>query len=149
MQDKMLKDKIKQDIFIAMKDRNTKKVGVLRFLVSLIDKKALQLPPGEMKETDELGVMQKELKNKEESLAIFEKAGREDLVMDLKEEIEILKSYLPKMLSREEIGFVVDEAIIKVGTNFGLVMREVIGKVAGKADGGVISEIVKEKIDNQ
>ena len=145
----MLKDKIKQDIFIAMKDRNTKKVGVLRFLVSLIDKKALQLPPGEMKETDELGVMQKELKNKEESLAIFEKAGREDLVMDLKEEIEILKSYLPKMLSREEIGFVVDEAIKKVGTNFGLVMREVIDKVAGKADGGVISEIVKEKIGNQ
>lgn len=149
MQDKMLKDKIKQDIFIAMKDRNTSKVGVLRFLVSLIDKKALQLPPGEMKEADELGVMQKELKNKEESLAIFEKAGREDLVMDLKEEIEILKSYLPLMLSEEEIGLVVDEAIKKVGTNFGLVMREVIGKVAGKADGGVISKIVKEKIDNQ
>lgn len=145
----MLKDKIKQDILVAMKDRDMKKVNVLRFLVSLIDKKALQLPVGEMKESDELVVMQKELKNKEESLEIFKKAERQDLVTDLEEEIEILKSYLPKMLSEEEIEKMVDEAIESVGVNFGVVMREVIGKAAGRAEGAVISSIVKKKIESQ
>ena len=145
----MVKDTIKKDIFEAMKNRDTKKVGVLRFLVSLIDKKELQLPSGTMQEKDQIAVLQKELKNKEESLEIFAKAGRGELAKETEEEIEVLKKYLPQALSEEELSILVDEAVAGVGANFGLVMREVVGKVAGRASGDVISRIVKERLSKQ
>ena len=91
----MLKSKIKKDSVKALKKGESKKVGVLRFLLSLIDKKALKLPLGEMKEGEVLAVLQKELKNKRESKEVFKKATREDLVKEVEYEIEILKAYLP------------------------------------------------------
>jgi uncharacterized protein len=145
-EDKMIKDKLKQNSIEALKEHNSVLVDILRYLISLIDKKALQLPPGEMKESDEIAVLQKELKNKEESKAVFQKAGRNDLVTSLDYEIEVLKSYLPKQMDEAEITTIVDEAIESNGNNFPLVMKEVMGKVAGRAGGDVVAKIVKQKL---
>lgn len=142
----MLKDKIKEDSVVALKSHDNRKVEVLRYLISLIDKKEMQLPVGEMKEEDELSVIRKELKNKEESKEMFLKGNRNDLVDQLDYEIALVKEYLPKGLDEVEIIKFVDEAIAKVGSNFGMVMKEVVQKVAGRAGGDVISKIVKEKI---
>ena len=142
----MLKDKIKEDSVIALKSHDNRKVEVLRYLISLIDKKEMQLPVGEMKEEDELSVIRKELKNKEESKEMFLKGNRNDLVGQLDYEIALVKEYLPKGLGEVEIIKFLDEAIAKVGSNFGMVMKEVVQKVAGRAGGDVISKIVKEKI---
>ncbi len=142
----MLKDKIKEDSVVALKSHDNRKVEVLRYLISLIDKKEMQLPVGEMKEEDELSVIRKELKNKEESKEMFLKGNRNDLVDQLDYEIALVKEYLPKGLDEVEIVKFVDEAIAKVGSNFGMVMKEVVQKVAGRAGGDVISKIVKEKI---
>jgi uncharacterized protein len=142
----MLKDKLKQDSVVALKEHNSTLVDVLRYLISLIDKKELQLPPGTIKESDEIGVLQKELKNKEESKEVFSKAGRNDLVSALDYEIEVLQSYLPKQMEISEIESLVDESIVNNGNNFPLVMKEVMSKVAGRAGGDVISKIVKEKL---
>ena len=79
--DIMLKDKLKLESVNALKAHDQKLVDVLRFLVSLIDKKELQLPAGKMTEADEIAVLRKELKNKEESREMFAKAGRGDLVV--------------------------------------------------------------------
>ena len=142
----MLKDQLKQDSFVALKNRDNRRVDVLRFLISLIDKKEMQLPPDSIRETDEIAVLQKELKNKEESREMFAKANRNDLVSDLDYEIEIVKEYLPKALSEEELIVMVEEAIKEAGNNFGMVMKVLVPKVAGRADGAMISKIVKEKI---
>lgn len=145
----MLKNKLKQDSVIALKSRENRKVEVLRFLISLIDKKELQLPPETMTETDVVSVLQKELKNKEESREMFAKANRSDLVEELDYEIEILKEYLPKSISEEELGEIVSTVIDEVGVNFGMVMKNVVSKVAGRAGGEIISKVVKQKISER
>jgi hypothetical protein len=145
----MLKDKIKEDSVLALKSHDGRKVEVLRYLISLIDKKEMQMPVGEMKEEDEVAVVRKELKNKEESKEMFLKGNRNDLAEQLDYEIVVVKEYLPKGLDEVEIVKFVDEAIANVGNNFGMVMKEVVSKVAGRAGGDVISKIVKEKISGQ
>jgi uncharacterized protein len=142
----MLKDKLKKESIEALKNHNQKLVDVLRFLVSLIDKKEMQLPVGKMTEADEIGVLRKELKNKEESREMFLKAGRNDLVEQLDYETEVVKGYLPAEVSKEQIKKTVEEVITEKGNNFGLVMKEVMVKLGGAVDGGVVSGIVKEKI---
>jgi uncharacterized protein len=142
----MLKDNLKKESIEALKNHNQKLVDVLRFLISLIDKKEMQLPLGKMVENDEIGVLRKELKNKEESREMFLKANRNDLVEELDYEIEVVKKYLPAELTNEQIEKIIKEVILEKGNNFGLVMKEVMIKLGGSVDGGVISAIVKEKI---
>jgi uncharacterized protein len=142
----MLKDKLKVESVSALKNRDQARVDVLRFLISLIDKREMQLPPGEMTEKEEIGVLRKELKNKQESREMFLKAGREDLVKQQDYEIKIVFEYLPEELPESEVAKIVEEVIVEVGANFGLVMKNVMIKTEGKASGEVISRIVKEKM---
>ena len=142
-----MRNKLKQDSFDALKNRDNKRVDVLRFLISLIDKKELQLPPGGMTEVEEISVLRKELKNKEESREMFLKASRQDLVDQLDYEIIVVKEYLPQEISEDKIKEIVEQAIIDKGNNFGLIMKEIMAKTGGGVDGGVISKIVKEKIN--
>lgn len=143
-----MKNKLKTDSVLALKNRDQSRVDVLRFLISLIDKRELQLPPGQMNEAEEISVLRKELKNKEESREMFLKGAREDLVKQLDYEISVLKEYLPAGLSDEELEKIVDEAIIEGDKIFGNVMRIVITKVAGRVGGEKIAPLVKSKIDN-
>jgi uncharacterized protein YqeY len=142
----MIKDKLKKEAVEALKKHDSVLVDVLRYLISLIDKKELHLPPGKMNESEEMAVLQKELKNKEESKYVFEKAKRDDLVVSLDYEIKILKSYLPKQMDEKEIEKMVEEAIENNGSNFPLIMKEVMSKVAGRVGGEVVSKMVKEKL---
>lgn len=147
----MIRNKLKQDSFDALKNHDNKRVDVLRFVISLIDKKELQLPPGGLTENEEIGVLRKELKNKEESKEMFIKGGRQDLVEQLDYEILIVKEYLPEEISEDKIREIIDEVLqstMKTQFNFGLVMKEVMTKVGESVDGGVVSRIVKEKISN-
>ena len=143
----MIKDKIKQESVEALKSHDSKKVEVLRFLISVIDKKEYSMPVGTMRETDEIGVLRKELKNKEESKEMFLKAGRNDLVEQMDYEIELVKNYLPTEISEDQIVKIVEDIVAEKGNNFGLVMKEVMTKLNGAIDGSIISKIVKEKIN--
>jgi uncharacterized protein len=144
----MMRDKLKKNSFDALKNRDNKRVDVLRFLISLIDKKELQLPPGEMVEADEIAVLRKELKNKEEARGMFLKGGRQDLVDQLDYEIEVVKEYLPEEISEDKIKEIVGQVVAEKGNNFGLIMKEVMVKTGGSVDGSVVSRIVKEKISD-
>lgn len=143
----MIKDRLKSNSVEALKNHDSVKVGILRFLISLIDKKEMQLPVGQMTETDEVGVLRKELKNKEESREMFLKGNRNDLVEQLDYEIEVLKEYLPEEISEEKIIEIVTKVVIEKGNNFGLVMKEVMTQLNGAVDGSVVSRIVRERID--
>lgn len=144
----MIKDKLKLNSVEALKNHDSVKVGALRFLISLIDKKEMQLPVGQMTEAEETGVLRKELKNKEESREMFLKGNRNDLVEQLDYEIEILKEYLPEEISEDKVVEIVTKVVAEKGNNFGLVMKEVMSQLNGSVDGSVVSRIVKEKISN-
>ncbi|MFA4826770.1 MAG: GatB/YqeY domain-containing protein [Candidatus Shapirobacteria bacterium] len=145
-QDAMWKDKIKEEAVTALKNHDQKLVDVLRYLVSLIDKRGLALPPEKMTEAEEIAVLRKELKNKEESREMFLKAGRQDLVLQLDFEIEVVKKYLPKEMDEVELRKVVETVTAETEKNFGIVMREVMKKVGGQASGEAVARIVKEVI---
>jgi uncharacterized protein YqeY len=142
----MFRNKLKEDSVTALKQGDSKRVAVLRYLISVIDKRALQLPPDSFNEAEELQVLKKELKNKEEARALFDQAGRNDLVDEQDYEIEVLKSYLPAEMAISEVEKIVDEVILEKGKIFGMVMGETMKRLAGKVNGDVVSKIVREKL---
>ena len=151
----MWRNKIKMSADAALKLGDSKKVGALRYLISIIDKKALTMPPESFTERDEMAVLQKELKNKQEAREMFEKAGRLDLVSEQDYEIEILKEYLPKAMDEAELSKIVDGVIAVLckdmvkpypANMFGNILREVVVRVAGKAEGSEIAKIIKVKL---
>ena len=97
-----------------------------------------------------IAVLSKEVKQRRESIADFEKGNRPDLVDQTKKEIEILLDYLPQQLTEAEIQEIVRAAVIEVGANsmkdMGRVMAVVQPKVKGRADGKIVSQIVKEQL---
>lgn len=145
----LMKNKLKVDSVSALKNHDQARVDVLRFLISLIDKKELQLPPGQMSEAEEVAVLRKELKNKEESREMFVKGNRDDLVKQLDYEIAVVKEYLPTEMSQEELEKIVDEAVVEGGREFGRVMKIVMTKVAGRIGGERIAPLVKNKLNEQ
>lgn len=141
-----LKEKIKTEIVTALKSGDKRTVSVLRYLVSLIDKKEISLPPGQMDDGQVLTVLAKELKDKNESVEMFKKGNRPDLVEETEAEIEILKKYLPENLSEEEIRQEVKKIMASKGVDFSVVMKEVMNQFRGRVEGQVVSRVVKEEI---
>ena len=90
------------------------------------------------------------MKQRQDSIAQYEKGGRQDLADKEKAELEILKAYLPEELSQEEILEIIDQAIAATGASspkeMGKVMREVMPKVKGRADGKVVNELVRKRL---
>ena len=144
-----LKDQLKTDMKEAMKAREAGKVAlsVIRMVNSAIknteiDKKI------ELEDSDVIAILAKEMKIRQDSLAEFEKGHRDDLIAQVKAEMEVLAKYLPAQLSEEEIRHIVVEAIstltapIKMGDLMPLVML----KTKGCADGKLVNAIVKEEL---
>ncbi|MDI6617418.1 MAG: GatB/YqeY domain-containing protein [Clostridiales bacterium] len=144
-----LKERLKDDWKAALKGRENFKAGVISMARAAI----LQSEKSDGKALDDdqvIAVLSKEIKQRKESIVEFEKGKRPDLVEQTKKEIEILLDYLPQQLTKDEINEIVREAIIEVGANsirdMGKVMTNLQPKVRGKADGRVVSQIVKEQL---
>src|SRR3989339_842077 len=135
----MWRSKLKTDCDAALKLGDVRVVGVLRYLISVLDKRELQLPSGEMDESEEIKVLRKEMKNKEEARVMFLKAERVDLVSEQDYEIEVLKKYLPVGISEEEVEKIVDEVILEKGRNFGAIMGETMKRLGGKVGGDEVA----------
>ena len=160
-----LKGKIQNELQEAVKNREELKSSVLRLLLSAIFNKEkekrykLSKQKPEFKEKDlekesqlvneeVIEVISSEIKKRKESIELFEKGEREDLVEKETKEKEILEKYLPEQLSEEEIKKLAKEAIERVEAkepkDIGKVMAELMPKVKGRADGGLVSKIAKE-----
>ncbi len=140
----MIIEKIQADLKQALKTGEKEKVNALRYLLSLIKNKALEssLP---LNDEAVLAVLQKEMKLKKEALEAFKKGQRQDLADQEEKEIGVLAAYLPEMLSEEEIEEAVKEIIAKQGTSdFGKTMREAMIEFKGKAEGAMVSSVVKK-----
>ena len=145
----MLKEKLLEDMKVSMREKNNIRKNVIQMVRAAI----LQVEKDKQVELNDeqiIDVIAKESKKRKDSLPDFEKSGREDLIAQVKEEIEILAEYLPKPLSREELEKIVEEVISAVGATsikeMGIVMKNVKEKVGAAADGKTINEIVKEKL---
>lgn len=144
-----LKERLNEDWKVAMKNREKFKSGVL----SMAKAAVLQSEKTDGKALDDdqiIDVLSKEVKQRREAMAEFEKGNRPDLVEQSQKEIEILLDYLPQQLTEEEIHEIVREAVIEVGANsikdLGRVMAFVQPRVKGRADGKIVSQIVKEQL---
>lgn len=147
-----LVDQIKFDLEMALRNGLKDEVATLRLLLSEIHNYQIAKSPTNFDLGNEeiVGIISKEIKKRRESIEAFEKAKRDDLVEKERKELEVLERYLPKQMTRAEIEALIDELIteIKVSSqsDFGKVMSKLMPKVKGRADGSVVSQIVKERL---
>lgn len=142
-------DKLNQDIKEAMKSGDKNTLKVVRMIKSSLDNEKIKLGK-DVTEDDELSVLNREMKQRKESLDEFAKAKRDDLVNDVSSEIDVLKSYLPEQLDNDQVKKIVNETISEVkadsSKDIGKVMSALTPKIKGKADGKTVSNLVKEML---
>jgi uncharacterized protein YqeY len=138
---------IKKDMVQAMKDRDDLTKTVLRTLSS--EFKNAEIDKGSpLEDSDVIKVLSKLEKQRKDSIQAYQEGGREDLVATEKSELEIIQKYLPAKLTTQELEKLVDDSIAELGdnANFGGVMKLVVNKAQGKADGNQIKDIVQAKL---
>jgi hypothetical protein len=145
----MLREKIGAEMRDAMKARDQARVGALRMLMAAVKNAEVELRH-ELSDEEVLGVVTKEAKRRKESIEAFEKGGRDDLVAKESAELAVLEAYLPEQLGEEELARLVDEAIAETGASeqkdMGRVMKALMPKVKGRADGTAVSTLVKSRL---
>jgi hypothetical protein len=144
-----LEQKIMAELKTAMLSKDEKAVRSLRAIkAAIILAKTSEGAGGEIKEEDEIKLLQKLVKQRKDSLEIFQQQNRSDLAQKEKEEIEVIEKFLPKQLSPEELKEAVAKIIAETGASSAADMGKVMGaatkQLAGKADGKTISALVKE-----
>ena len=145
----MLREKIANDMRDAMKAREQLRVATLRMLMAAVKNTEVE-KLHELSDDEVLEVIAREAKRRRESIEAFDKGGRTDLVEKEGGELAVLEAYLPAKLSDEELAAMVDEAIVETGASspkqMGEVMKALMPKVRGRADGAQVSALVKSKL---
>lgn len=142
-------EQLQSDMKAAMKAREKEKLGVLRMLISKVKDAAID----DAKAREDAGVqriLMTYAKQRQDGMAEAKKAGRDDLVASEKAELAIVQSYLPEPLGDDELGALVEEVIAAEGASsmkdMGKVVKATLAKVEGRADGGRVSGMVKQKL---
>lgn len=142
-------DQLNQDMKAAMKAKDKESLQTIRMLKSALQNEQLKNQT-ELSEDEELTVLSREKKQRNDSLAEFKSAGRDDLVSKTERELEIVNKYLPAQLTEEEIIEIVRQTVQDTNASsmqdMGKVMGAVMPKVKGKADGGLVNRIVKNEL---
>ncbi len=145
-----LEEKILNDFKVAMKARNTVKVSILSFLRAQLSYVALEKNKKVLEDADCIAAIKRLIKQHQDSIEQFKAGARQDLVDKEIRELEILKVYLPLEISEEALKKIVDEAITSTGAagikDMGKVMKDVLARTAGAADGKMVSEMVKSRL---
>jgi uncharacterized protein len=144
-----LKSKITDDMKAAMRAKDTARLSTVRLLLSAMKQKEVD-ERVELADADVLAIIEKMLKQRRESIAQFEKAGRTDLADTEKAEIAVLSAYLPAQMSEAEVAAAIAAAIAESGAagpkDMGKVMGLLKAKLAGRTDMGKLSGLVKAKL---
>ena len=148
----MTKAQLKEELKQSMLARDAEKTSTLRMIVSALGYYEIEKGGAgyEATEEDLEAVMQKQAKQRRDSIEQFKAGGRDELVEKETKELELIEAYLPKQMSEEEVKKLVDEAVASTDAtspaDMGKVMGALMPKVKGKADGGLVSRLVKEKL---
>lgn len=143
-----LEQRIMAELKTAMLAKDEKSLRSLRAIKAAILLAKTSEGGGEIKEEDEIKLLQKLVKQRKDSLEIYEQQKRDDLAQKEKEEIEVIEKFLPKQLSADELKEIIAKIIAETGASspadMGKVMGNATKQLAGKADGKTISAVVKE-----
>ncbi|MFQ5598368.1 MAG: GatB/YqeY domain-containing protein [Nitrospiria bacterium] len=150
----LLREKLNQDLKDSMRSREADRLSVIRLLFSAIKNKEIEKGKN-VQLTDEeiLKVVSAAAKQRKESIAQFSKSDRVDLIEKEKKELAILQNYLPEPLSKEALKEKVEEAISEIGATemrqMGAVMKILVPRLSGRADGNVIREMVQASLQKK
>lgn len=148
----MLKQQLRDELKKAMLDKDAFTLSVIRMLISAITYYEIEKGGAgyEATDADVLTVIEKQVKQRKDSIEQFEKAGRQELADKEKAEMALLQKYLPEQMTEDEIRQAVQDAITQTGAStpqdMGKVMSALMPKTKGKADGSLVSKIVREKL---
>ena len=144
-----LSEQIMSDMKEAMKARDKVRLNTVRMIKSALMNEKIKAGH-DLTAEEELTVLSREKKQREESIDEFTKADRKDLADETKQELAIVESYLPKQMTEEELNQAVSSAIAEVNaqgkSDFGKVMKVLMPKIKGKADGKAASDVVRKQL---
>ncbi|MFA6028100.1 MAG: GatB/YqeY domain-containing protein [Patescibacteria group bacterium] len=142
-----LYNQINDDLKKAMKAQDAFLLGTLRMVYSSMKYKAID-KKADLTDDDCQKILASEAKKRKDSIAAFEKGNRPELAEKEKKELEIIKKYLPKQLSEEELRAIIVKVVAaNAGLGFGPMMGKVMAQAKGKADGALVQKILKEETD--
>jgi len=143
-----LSDRVREDRLAARKARDGDRVTALGGLLAALED--AQKSGGELSEQDEIALLRRERKRRDEAAASFREGGREDDALREEAEGELISAYLPEELGEDELTAIVDAAITEAGATspreMGAVMKLVMARTGGRADGRTVSGLVKERL---
>lgn len=146
----MLEEKIMSDYKEAMKAKDSPRSSALSFLRAQMMNAAIDKKKKTLDDVEAIAVIKKQIKQRQDSIEQFTKGNRMDLADKEAKELALLKSYLPPELGEEEIKKIIEDAVGQLGAaglkDMGKVMKEVSAKLAGQADGKLVSELVKLRL---
>lgn len=144
-----LQDEISADLKDAMRAKDEAKLSSLRLVLTAIKKREKEVLRS-LEDQEVISVISTQIKQRRESIDQYRKAGRKDLVKAEENELQVLQAYMPEQLTEEEMSQALDQVIAEVGAasmkDMGKVMKAAMAKLAGRADGRVINEMVKVKL---
>lgn len=142
-----LENQIKQDIVTAMKAKDALKLETLRMVKAAMTNYSIEQKKDQLADSDLITILQKQVKQRHDSIESFTKGGRTEAAQKEEKELSILQSYLPKQLSEDELKALVKAAIQETGAagkaDVGKVMKALMPKIQGKADGRLVSQTVQ------
>lgn len=146
-----MKERLLEDLKLAMKSQDKVKLSVIRMVKAAIQMDEIA-KKRELTDDEVVSILAKQIKTRKESIQEFAKANRNDLVEQNEAEIEILNAYMPKMMEEAEIEALINEVFAKVnptGVNdIGRVMKEIAPLVKGKADMSLVNSLIKKHLEN-
>ncbi|MCS7060089.1 MAG: GatB/YqeY domain-containing protein [Anaerolineae bacterium] len=150
--DSALKQRIQNDLKLAMRDNDERRKVAIRQVIALIKNAEVEARTdgrgGVLSDADILALIRREIKQHEESLLEARNAGRDDLIADQTAELEVLRSYLPQQMSREEIAEAARQVIAEIGATSpkqqGEVMKVLLPRIKDRADGKLVNEVVRD-----
>lgn len=141
-----LTDQLMTDIKTAMKSQDKTALSVIRMLKSALMNKKIELGHV-LTDQEKAQVVASQMKQQKDSLADFQKGGRDDLVAQTQAQMKVLQQYLPQQLSKAELQQIVQQSAAEIQAtseaDFGKLMKTVVPKVRGRADGSLVNQIVK------
>lgn len=147
-----LQSKISEDVKNALRNQEKLKLSVLRMLLASIKNRIIELKNKELADEQIVAVIGSEIKKRRDAVYEFEKVGRQDAADAEKDEISILMDYMPAQLTEDQIISLIDNTISELSIesikDLGKLMKSLMPKTRGKADGALVSKLVREKLDN-
>lgn len=146
-----MKQRIMEDLKSAMKSGDKEKLSVIRMLKGAIQMEEIA-KMHELTDEEIVPIVAKQIKTRKEANVEFAKANRNDLVDKNNAEIEILNTYMPRMMDEAEINLIIDQVFAKINptssNDIGKIMKEIAPQVRGKADMSLVNSLIKSRLEN-